>query len=538
MEHRLDDADMARFLRDGMLCLRPPELDAAFHARCFTAAAGLYDEAKRQGGTTAHMQLLGDNLLAQVPPLHQLLAAPSVHGALASVLGDGYVLHPHQFVHAAGRMDQGFHQDGNLPWNTRGHFRSPRPIAAILFYYPQAVTDEMGPTEVLPGTQYWRGSFEEGEQWHGDDHLDRAFDQDAGRDADLARRDMRLDASLDVLAGQQVVRQRLCVPAGTVALLHYDLVHRGTRQAPGFDGRRYMYKFYFLRTREPVRAAWNNVAPRPPGTPRGAPNEAIVERSWRWLRGEDGRESSGNVDPQLPSLMQQLHNADERTRRDAGYLLGDAGAHAAAALCTAAADPEVMVRRMAAFALGETRHADASVVTALVTALADADSFVRSNAAFSLGSLARVQPLPPSAIDALLTRLDAQVEPDNTRSAGMSRSTVRECVVQALLMAASNAGLDDTQRMALAERGLADGSRYVRGLAVQALLRSAEDGMPRWLALLLCHLDGVQYQSLPPQDDALSTDAIANDANSNDTNSIERVRRRAASPATLLGLRV
>ena len=26
-----------------------------------------------------------------------------------------------------------------------------RPIAAILFYYPQAVTDEMGPTEVLRG---------------------------------------------------------------------------------------------------------------------------------------------------------------------------------------------------------------------------------------------------------------------------------------------------------------------------------------------------------------------------------------------------
>ena len=39
-------------------------------------------------------------------------------------------------------------------------------------------------------------------------------------------------------------------------------------------------------------------------------------------------------------------------------------------------------------------------------------------------------------------------------------------------------------------------------------------------------------QPLPPPDDAIATDAISNDATST-----ENVRRRAASPATLLGLR-
>ena len=131
-DHRLDDAAMGAFLRDGLHLLQPPELDAGFHAQCFAAADGLYATAKREGGNTAHLRLLGDNLRAQVPVLNRLLAAPSVRGALTSLLGEGCVLHPHQFVHAAGRVDQGFHQDGNLPWNTRGHFRSLRPIAARL----------------------------------------------------------------------------------------------------------------------------------------------------------------------------------------------------------------------------------------------------------------------------------------------------------------------------------------------------------------------------------------------------------------------
>ena len=528
-DHRLDDAAVSAFLRDGLLLLQPPELDAAFHAQCFAAADGLYASAKREGGSTAHLRLLGDNLLAQVPALNTLLAAPSVRGALTSLLGEGCVLHPHQFVHSAGRADQGFHQDGNLPWNTRGHFRSPRPIAAILFYYPQAVTDEMGPTEVLPGTQYWRGSFEDGVQWHGDDHLDRAFDADAGRHPDLARRDAAITASLGVLGTGPVTRKRLCVPAGTVALLHYDLVHRGTRQATGFDGRRYLYKFYFLRTQEPRRAAWNNRSPHPVGAPPAtaldAGNAAIVERNWQWLRGEPA--GLAIAPGQVASLAQTLCDPDERIRRDAGYALSDsygAGSDAVLdALCAAIDRPEVTARRMAAFALGETRSVAPRCVEALLRALADADTFVRSNAAFSLGSLARVQALPATAIDALLARLDPLVEPDNTQSAGLSRSTVRECVLQALLMAASNDGLSDAQLQQLAARGLADTGRYVRGLTVQALLKASRDAVPPWIVLLLRHLDVAQYHALPaPEASALAVQGEA---------------PRANSPMTMQGLR-
>jgi hypothetical protein len=494
LEHRLDDTQLSTFLRDGLLLLQPPELDAQYHAHCFDAAHALYDQTRKLASPTAHLQVLGDNLLAQVPALHALLSAPSVTGALASVLGDGYVLHPHHFVHSAGRSDQGFHQDGNLPWNTRGHFRSPRPIAAILFYYPQAVTDVMGPTEVLPGTQYWRGAFEHGALWHGDDRLDRGFDAEASRHPDLALRDALLAASLDVLGREGIERRRVCVPEGTVALLHYDLVHRGTRLAPEFNGRRYMYKFYFLRTQEPRRATWNNTSAVPVGAPHDAAHEAIVARSWRWLRGE--RESAPREASDLSTMAELLRSDDEGTRRAAGYALGDAGDAALDTLCTAARDADVRARRMAAFALGELRTREARGLRTIVDALADEDSFVRSNAAFSLGSLARVVRLPKHAIGALLTRLDAAVEPDNTTSAGLSRSTVRECVAQALLMAACNDGLDDEDAKVLATLGLADGSRYVRGLTVQALLRFRGRDAPEWQRRLLDHLEGVQYQAL------------------------------------------
>ncbi|MFM7118990.1 MAG: phytanoyl-CoA dioxygenase family protein, partial [Gammaproteobacteria bacterium] len=246
----LTETALLSFLHDGYLVLQPPELDAAFHAEAFEAAAALYRTARSERGPV-HLTLLGDHLLAHVPSLYNMLNAPSVRAALTGILGPDYALHPHHFVHAAGAADQGFHQDGNLPWNTRGHFRSPRPVAAILFYYPQAVSDDMGPTEILPGTQYWRGAFESEDSWHADDALDRGFEAEVARHPDLAYRDVRLDQSLAVLGRGAVTRKRLSVPAGSVVILHYDLVHRGTRQGPGTPAARYMYKFSFLRTREP-----------------------------------------------------------------------------------------------------------------------------------------------------------------------------------------------------------------------------------------------------------------------------------------------
>ena len=156
----LDDAQMTRFLRDGFVVLSAPELGRGFHAAMFDNACQVHDEARAIGGDSNHLQVMGDNLRARIPCLDELLYSDTVQGALTSVLGPDFVLHPHHFVHEASTDDQSFHQDGNLPWNERAHYRSHVPNWAMLFYYPQAVTLESGPTEVLPGTQYWTTDFE------------------------------------------------------------------------------------------------------------------------------------------------------------------------------------------------------------------------------------------------------------------------------------------------------------------------------------------------------------------------------------------
>ncbi|MFM7120416.1 MAG: HEAT repeat domain-containing protein, partial [Gammaproteobacteria bacterium] len=276
------------------------------------------------------------------------------------------------------------------------------------------------------------------------------------------------------------------VPAGSVVILHYDLVHRGTRQGPGTPAARYMYKFSFLRTREPgpSQPQRHRIHPAEPKTDAAdsATDPAAYPAAWalRWLRGEP--------EPCIPSAAQVdiwlngLRSPEEPVRRAAGFALGAAGHtpssgdhpisdHALQGLAQATTDSDVRVRRMAAFALGETRRIEPAAVAALTSALGDPDDLVRSNAATALGSLLRVGALPESVTDALLERLDPALEPGNTQSAGMSRSTVRECVAEALLMAARNGRLTDLQRQLLAMRGRNDSGRYVRGLIEHALLR-------------------------------------------------------------------
>ncbi|MDE0007850.1 MAG: phytanoyl-CoA dioxygenase family protein, partial [Gammaproteobacteria bacterium] len=199
-EALFDDERMSSYLRDGYVVLAPDELPASFHEEMFEAACAVHDDARAIGGDSNHLQVIGDNLRARIPALDRLLACDTVQGALTSVLGEGFVLHPHHFVHEATRNDQSFHQDGNLPWNERAHYRTHRPNWAMLFYYPQRVTEESGPTEVLPGTQYWTTDFERDDgTWHRGDAADKTLRREELANADLAARDRRIGQVVDLL---------------------------------------------------------------------------------------------------------------------------------------------------------------------------------------------------------------------------------------------------------------------------------------------------------------------------------------------------
>ena len=516
--HSLDDEQLLRFLRDGYVVLRPGDLAPAFHAAMFQAACEVHDEAQAVGNSV-HLQVIGDNLRARIPLVERLLNSATVRGALASVLGDGWLLHPHHFVHEASGNDQSFHQDGNLPWNDRAHYRTHRPNWAMLFYYPQAVTLASGPTEVLPGSQYWTTNFEKPDgAWHRGDAVDKNLHVGELNGAAPEARDRRLQAVVDSLGIPGVQRRKLELPAGSVVLAHYDLMHRGSRTDPAFDGRRFMFKFYYLRTRDPHPA---------PSAPMPAPSMAtddsplVVQSVARWLRGDVSWQAPVVAADQIPrieaasaederirlayeigwlarqdaavreELGRLLASDDEALRRSMAYAFGIAGAVAEPGVRAGMASEDPRVRRVAAYAAGEARLTSDAVHEALLRCLeGDADDLVRSNAAYALGNIARRRAID---VDRLLARLHPAVEADNTTNGGMRRSTVRVNVMYALC----NAVLDDSQLDAIARTALIDHDRYVSGLAVALLERYAERH-DAWLRRLVEHLAAARYNARPP----------------------------------------
>ena len=524
---RLSDQQLRRYLYDGFVVLQPDDMDDDCHASLFEAACQVHDEARSVRGDV-HLQVIGDNLRARIPRLERLLESHVVRGALASVLGEDYLLHPHHFVHESTGNDQSFHQDGNLPWNDRAHYRTHRPNWAMLFYYPQAVTLASGPTEVLPGTQYWTTDFEKPDgTWHRGDAVDKTMRPADLATADLAMRDERIQAVVDSLgiAGQR--RQKVELPAGSVVLAHYDLMHRGSRADATFDERRFMYKFYFLRTRDPRPSS--HVHALPPPDDYGALTP-IVETLWHWLHGSEAwqlavaeadqiaRVQAADAEDERVRLAYEigwlarrdatmrtelgklLHANQEAVRRAVAYAAGIVGAASEGVVLDALRSEKPTVRRVAAYAAGEARLATAPAIEALFQCLEnDGDDLARSNAAYALGNIARVASAVVSATR-LLARLSPGVEPDNTANGGMSRSTVRVNVLYALC----NMTLNEAELAMLAQVGLADHDRYVQGLSVAVLERHARQVGGSWLTAFIDYLGAARFNPRQRRLDASS----------------------------------
>lgn len=529
-ESLFDDERMSSYLRDGYVVLAPDELPASFHEEMFAAACAVHDDARAVGGDSNHLQVIGDNLRARIRALDRLLDCDTVQGALTSVLGEGFVLHPHHFVHEATPNDQSFHQDGNLPWNERAHYRTHRPSWAMLFYYPQRVAEESGPTEVLPGTQYWTTDFERDDgTWHRGDAADKTLRREELANADLPARDRRIGEVVDLLGVPGLERRRLTVEAGSLVLANYDLFHRGTRASVDAASRRFMYKFYYFRTQEPHEASWRNASASPVVGAEPSPVDGVVESIWRWMRGEANWWVSGCSDDLvcgvetadaeservrfayelgsrarhdhalLPEIERLLTTAPEAVRRSMGYAIGVAGECAEGIALRALEHDDARVRRVACLAAAEARLGSEAVVEALLVRMeSDPDDLVRSNAAYSLGNVARLVPERVPAAR-LLARLELGVEPDNSANGGMTRSTVRESVAYAL----NNVELAEASLERLVELGLADHDRYVRGLAITALERHVGVCSGDWVRRFVTHLTAARFSERPPRPEAV-----------------------------------
>ena len=446
------DRQMQDFIRNGYVTVQT-SLPDEFHASICRQTDALLGAEPNPG----------NNLLPRIPDLSQMLADPAVHGALTSILGPGYLLDDHRYCHAnqPGSEPQNMHQDGG----SQGDHRTRK---VLLLYYPQDTPEHLGPTGVLPGSQYYR---------------------DRPQDVDMLP-----------LAGA----------AGTVTITHYELWHGAT--ANRAQRPRYMMKFLLHRMQEPQGPDWDAV------DPNWDTKCSLWRAMWRWHRGEAScaaaavgngasaaanggaaADLSGLAEPHVQRGMEAAYavaasangNASALAKRLCDALAGDCAAavsrsvYALAALGTAAVPAlnaalghaSDQVRAGAAQALAEMGGPTEAAAPALRRALADADEQARTWAAAALGTSSGGD--AQASITALEGVLDANL-PDH----GYRRQVAAQAIVR---LAPRLDGAAAERVTGLLVPYLESRNRYLRGLTAEALRRlrtpAATELLLDWLAV-------------------------------------------------------
>ena len=452
---KLNDDQMQTFIRDGYLVVNTV-LSDDFHAEIFTKIEKLLE-------TEGHP---GNNILARIPELQQVFDDPIVDGALSSIIGDDYYTDPHRALHfnEPHSQAQSLHKDSFT--RRRHHNRW-----LVAFYYPQDTPKEMGPTGVVPGSQYRN-----------------IIPEEASYKREIP------------LAG----------PAGRVAIANYDIVHRGLANIT--DKNRYMVKFLFNRIAEPTQPTWNYGENQ--WAAMNNPLDPLWAHLWDWhrgvttepswpsmddpigaIRGDDettafaAAYSMSATDPsQAVALIETLTDgsaeawiaAQGSLRRPPGYTAPSVNAsYALAATGESAVESLVKVletahepeRNLAAQTLADMGLRAHEAVPALRQAVQDQSAAVRAQAVEGLGQVSQgMGEAIPTLIDAL----------------GDSDESVRRNATMAITQLSEQAG--DT--VPALTKVLDDTNRYVIGNAVEALYRI---GTREAYAVLLKHLKTARW---------------------------------------------
>ena len=452
----LSDDAMRDFIINGYVVVKPA-LPPDFHKSVFQQTLGLIEKGEN----------LGNNLLLpKVPMLQQVFDDPVVHGALTSILGQNYVMNQHRacHYHPPGSKAQDWHKDYPLGGNVRYH----RTRLTMAFYYPQDVTEDMGPTAIQPTTQYY---------------------MTPSGDAGLS----------------------LCGEAGTVTIVHYELWHRATENLS--NKVRFMLKFLFCRTAEPQQPSWNAENPNwEMNQTAPVEHQGIWEHLWKWYHGRQNGEMNptaalppNDLSKLMCALQEELNHESEAARLNAAYTLGSIGEPAIPTLVEALrkeskvawnqnldrgdftnpsqldsiyglaavgelavpaltemlGDTDWWTRAGAAAALGCMGEPAYSAVPALIEALKDDSEWVRRNAADTLGNIG---PSARSAVPALVEAL----RDDRTVSRwSLSDSPLRENAMIAL----AKMGKLPQSAIPSMEEALRDENQYIRSWAAIALER-------------------------------------------------------------------
>jgi len=201
-QYLLSDADVAKFIVTG------------YHMVQLDLPSGLNESIAQQLDTLDYNP--GDAITDVVPELNQVLEHPATTGVLKSLLGHDYIVQSHRHWHCKQP------NSGHMQWHQDSVNRRDTSINRFLgLFYPTDITPDMGPTVIVPGTQF--------------------------RNAPTDRM-----ATYTNIRGQVPI----VVKAGTIAFTHYDLWH-GTA-ANRSEVKRHMIKFLFGRNSPNTAPTWNH----------------------------------------------------------------------------------------------------------------------------------------------------------------------------------------------------------------------------------------------------------------------------------------
>lgn len=452
MQHHLKlltDEQIIQFITQGYLVLNN-ELPDELHQKVMRQ---IHEVLHEEGNP-------GNNILPRVPDIQKFFDTPVVKGALTGILGPDYYLHPHRHCHYNQPSNQ---NPGGGEWHKDGYWsalRSHRPWWAMIFYYTQDVTEELGPTAIMPGSQY-------NESYTGDEH---PYLLPTG-------------------------------PAGTMVLVHFDLWHKASLNTSNRD--RYMLKFQFARLKAPTAPSWNNQM-ECFQIPEGEAESRLPlwQSIWDWMRGEPGI-SDANIPMDIEQLASLAQSQTENIAIDSGYTLataGDAGiqklhdvistgtyeaAKRAAYAIVAAGENAISGlidllehadgerRSLACFALGMNGAPKNEILLGLIQSLTDKNESVRRHAAEALGMIAE----PPKHVVAALAQMleeavakEREVR-DEQQSQGYGQSYIKNKLGYAAALSLLRIGKygDADEVISALSKALDSTDRYVRAYAFEAL---------------------------------------------------------------------
>ena len=396
-----NDEQMRQYIADGYVVFKPNVPDEV-HETVREKLQQMVDDEFNYG----------NNVLPRVPEMDRILNSPEVRGALISVLGPGYIEHPHRFCHYIGpdaekkTLERNCHQDSYTPL---GRPRQHYSRFARIMYYPQNSPVEIGPTHAIPGTQYHKKLTDEDRQ------------------------------NTIPIAGE----------AGTVSITHFDIGHAAGINE--MNAPRHMIKFIYVRAEEPTSPSWDCQDMMWQNPEKfDAPFDLSLTWShiWDWMCGKEDLYESfralniEQVDDALaaldaedratqigamhaiaalqnkdaiPALIQKLNSEEQWTRLPAIYALGAMGDSAVQPLLNAIVQTAVDVDDVpvpklwneGAVSMDDAAHALAAIgapaVDGLIDLLNHESEWVRINAAFALGEMDSVA---AKAVPALTRCLD------------------------------------------------------------------------------------------------------------------------------------